>query len=119
MLLPAPFGPMMEVSAPRRKLALIAVQGDEAAEALAHGVGAQDHVGPAHRARPASSVPQMPRGKNSTQATKARPTSSCQCTVYSDTRFSSSRNTPAPTNGPKKVPMPPSSAIITARPDVS
>ena len=65
------------------------------------------------------SVPQMPAGKNSTQIMKMAPTISCQCTVQSETRFSSSRNAAAPTIGPKKVPMPPSSAIITTMPEVS
>ncbi len=43
-------------------------------------------------------VPQIPAGKNSTQITKIAPTMSCQCTVQSETRFSSSRKTAAPTN---------------------
>ena len=47
------------------------------------------------------------------------PTINCQWTVHNDTRFSSSRKTAAPTNGPKKVPIPPSRDIMTTMPDVS
>jgi hypothetical protein len=65
------------------------------------------------------SVPQIPAGKNSTQIMKTAPTTSCQCTVQSETRFSSNKKAAAPTIGPKNVPMPPSSAIITTTPEVS
>ena len=64
-----------------------------------------------------TSVPQMPEGKNSTKNMNTPPTTAIQCLVNTVTTSSSVRNTPAPTKGPKKVPMPPSRHIITAWPD--
>ena len=104
VLLPAPFGPMIEVIAPRSNSAVMLFERDELAERLADARRAQDHrcCGRAHGFIRFRSVPQMPAGKNSTQATKTAPTTSCQCTVQSETRFSSSRNTAGADEGPEE-----------------
>src|SRR5216684_1119122 len=87
--------------------------------ALSGAVGA-DERGDGHHGLPREiNVPQIPAGKNSTQIIKTAPTMSCQCTVQTETRFSSSRNAAAPIIGPKNVPIPPRSAIITTTPEVS
>ena len=83
MLLPAPFGPMIEVSAPRRNSGRDVLEGDELAEPAPERARRQDDValGRHRRELQWSSEPQMPRGKNSTQAMNTSPTTSCQWTV--------------------------------------
>src|SRR5581483_4834565 len=66
----------------------------------------------------ASSVPQIPFGKNSTKPMKMSPMNRGQDSVTTLKRSSSTRYVAAPTKGPKNVPAPPSNVMITTWPDV-
>ena len=106
VLLPAPFGPMIEVSCPAAKRRRDAFERDEAAELLADPLGTKRFAahGRAHFRHPcASSVPQMPLGRNSTNSTKIAPTMICQCGVQSETTFSRIRNDRRADEGPEKA----------------
>src|SRR6266478_4253929 len=67
---------------------------------------------------PPVSVPQIPRGRNRTNAEKIVPITRGQDSRTRLSRSSSTRNVAAPTNGPKKVPAPPRSVIMTTWPEV-
>src|ERR1700730_11100050 len=64
------------------------------------------------------SVPQIPLGRNRTNAEKIVPITRGQDSRTRLSRSSSTRNVAAPTNGPKKVPAPPRSVIMTTWPEV-
>ena len=65
VVLPAPFGPISACTSPARDVEADAVDGDHAAEALT------DVFERKHRL--------IPRGANSTTASRMMPTGSCQC----------------------------------------
>src|SRR5262249_61080261 len=62
----------------------------------------------AHRSAPrATRVPQIPRGRNRTNAMKMSPTTSGQASMTRLSRSARIENGGAPTKGPQKVPAPP------------
>jgi hypothetical protein len=67
---------------------------------------------------PPVSVPQIPLGSNRTNAEKIAPTTIGHASRTRLRRSSSTRNVAAPTKGPKKVPAPPRSVIMTTCPEV-
>src|SRR5262249_13321682 len=74
---------------------------------------------PVHGATPrAVNVPQIPRGRNSTNAMKMTPITSGQASMTRLSRSARIKNVAAPTNGPKNGPAPPSKVMITTWPEV-
>ena len=117
VLLPAPFGPMIEVRLPEKKRAVTSASAVKPPKRLPSP--STSRIGAALTGSPSAvSEPQTPRGKNRIRSTNNVPTTSCQCTVTTVTTSCSRRRCSAPRKGPKKVPMPPSSVIISTTAEV-
>src|SRR4029453_10143866 len=72
-----------------------------------------------HRCAPGEvSVPQIPRGRNRTNAMKITPITMGQASMKRLSRSARIRNVAAPTKGPKKGAAPPSKVMITTWPEV-
>ena len=103
VLLPAPFGPMIDASCPAAERRRDAAQRHEFAEALADVPRLEDRRRSSAQPR-AATCPRCRAGRTARSTTNTTPTTSCQCTVHSDTRFSSSRNTPGADERPEERP---------------
>ena len=138
VVLPAPFGPMIALSTPLRKIDVDVVDGNEAAEALGEALDGQ-HAAPwrisssprsavgarrcraagvREQARPIVPGADQPRGANMT--TRMIDGADRDQVVLPHVRRRS-RGTgsaaPVPTSGPSSVPTPPTMAQTTASPD--
>src|SRR5262249_10948144 len=93
-----------------RDLDVLALQGDAVAG---------DHFGAPFLARPsAANRPAMPFGRNIVQTMKTMPRTPYQCSVNWLSSSLRTSNTATPSTGPSKVPLPPSSVMISTSPEV-
>ena len=90
VLLPAPFGPMIEVRLPEKKRAVTSASAVKPPKRLPTPLDLEDRRG-AHRLAQWVSEPHTPRGKNRIRSTNNVPTTSCQCTVTTVTTSCSRR----------------------------
>ena len=82
VLLPAPFGPMIEVSLSGEEVDADVLQSAvKPPKLLGDALGVEGSARRSSARSQCSSEPQMPRGKNSTSSTNIVPTTICQCVV--------------------------------------